>query len=223
MAEYPVVDCPWPDEDDYVAELDVYGAAIDFYRSSSDPGNAMRYRLSIGSLAEAGGVCSDFLDMQKEWGNGERDGLKVYAYLDDAFQGPGTTEGLQYFESPLSASVHIQYRVGEWWDYVTTSPPEYYFEGKLPYQDFCLVRVRPHRVAGMVKMEAPPPLAAEYGWPEKYWNGLYLWWDWSWGEGGPYAEHQVPSCLTVLYENLRSPQEAWPDMPLGWSHEDTAR
>lgn len=219
MADYPVVDCPWPDEDDYVVELDVYGAVIDFYRFEGDPRALVRYLLYFYGFAETGGVCSEYQEIQDEWEDHKQDGIKIFFSMYQVFHGPGTSEGLHYLG--VRDSVGVDTVIDGQWDSHVQPYPTYDFSGRVPYRDFCLVRVRPHRVAGMLKFELPPVLAEEYGWPEQFWNGLYLWWDWSWGEGGPYAEHQYPSCLTVLYENLSSPQEAWPDMPEGWSHEDT--
>lgn len=63
-------------------------------------------------------------------------------------------------------------------------------------------------------------MAVDYGWPEDMLDGVYLWWDWRWGDDGTGAEGESP-CLYVFYDNVE-PLEAWPDMPDGWSHEDTA-
>ncbi len=216
MEDYPVVDCPWPDEDDLVIQVVTYDAVMDFL----DDGLIFdMHGYSFGD-----GDCSQRSELTDAFYDGTVGLMFDITYMDvdftpDSAPGliaePNTFTGLGY-----ALSAWMLYSNGSLTSgYPSTVLPVYNYDGEDPYSDFCLVRVRPHRIAGMYRVEAPPYHLQEHDWPEELWNGVYVWWDIRWGEH--INQGSGLSCMHVFYEGDADPNDVWPEMPLGWTVEDS--
>ena len=215
MSSYPVYACPTPDEDDYVVDAPAWSMLVQaFAQTDGGIGMLMSY---TGNTTLT--YCRD-LDNKFEYVNaGRAEGGLVFAgrmWFDDF--SPGSLEGMH------TAPRHSWKLMPQlWWsdDHVgrplmVPQPPAGYPDDN-PYQDLCFVRVRPHRVAAVWRIQAPPEVFQAARWPEELWGGLYVWWDVRWGE---QMAGNGETCFFDHFEGVR-PDQVWPDMPEGWEPEQT--
>ncbi len=225
MSDYPVFDCPWPQEGDVVREIVSWHAATDFFKSDPD-------YTWIGHLFDMHGF--DFGDGDcSKYDNGEwQDAIQVdlqegfhlwLRYWGYSFV-PGTSEGpyIDTARNPfLGVSVyhsdgdHYSWMVGPGGPTGSTGP----YQGVDPYITYCVVRVRPKRIAGAVRIEVPYYRQQDDdGFPADLMDGLYFWWDIKQNEhvhsNATDSNGDPLPCLNDLYEGT-TPEEVWPDMPGG--------
>lgn len=219
MADYPVVDCPWPDEDDLVVELKTYALVSDFYGDG--------HILYIDGWSIGSGDCAEEHEIRADLTSGARDGFHFNVWHELSAFAPGMYEGPLYLPGVSSNSPFAldYWKDGElYWLYMSNSAYPWY-EGGLSYQSHCIVRMRPHRIAGMWRFEAPPADRIQPSdiadWPEELLGGVYVYWD-IWRGKDVNSVYDIP-CMHVFYEHGAIPEEVWPEMPPGWSVEDTVQ
>ncbi|RME20981.1 MAG: hypothetical protein D6798_19185 [Deltaproteobacteria bacterium] len=225
MSDYPVVDCPWPQEGDVVREIVSWHATTLFYKAGPD------YQPSIGHWFDMDGF--DFGDGDcSQYDNGEwqdaiqvdlQEGFHVWVNFWDYNFVPGTSEGVYLDEASLPfLSLAVYHSDGEHYSWlgrpgdpnVTAGP----YQGVDPYVTYCVVRLRPKRIAGAVRIQVPDDRYEDDGFPPDPMDGLYFWWDIK--QNAHYHSNLTDSngdplpCLIDLYDGT-TPEEIWPDMPGG--------
>ena len=218
MSDYPIYACPTPDADDTVINPKLWALKYEGFLGR-DGGPELRLHLSGTTFGvdNCEGL-SGYLDYMKSGVPPHDFDLSVKVWERD-FQ-PGALEGLHTFpRHDWDHRLTIGYSNGEVWRALTLPEAPAGSSGDSPYQDVCFVRVRPHRVVGVWRVQAPAAVFAANRWPEELWGGLYIWWDLAWGQG------QDMNGWTCFYDDYLGiePQQIWPDWPKGWQPEDTVK
>lgn len=229
MADLPTYPCPTPDADDTAIELDSRSLLFQLFNGrDGDPDLLMAYSGVTGRTLEGTEGCQ-FLDDELDWikGGWEEAGSEEFSgrFWERSFA-PGMLEGVHTF--PDSSWDHratigvVRDGVGAvnqrvWRPLLIPKAPRG-SAGDTPYQDVCFVRVRPHRVVGVWRIQAPPKVFAANRWPVDLHGGLFVKWDIRWGIGDNEANWL--GCFFDDYIDV-DPQEIWPGWPDGWEPADT--
>ncbi len=215
MGGYPIWACPEPDDDDYVLQAPAASALLEYYDNGDDGvGLMMSY---TGSSQSEGCAYLDYMIALTLYGEPDHLMFAMQMWTDDFT--PGGLEGMHTFpRHSWKGRSSIGWSDGNTYQPLSVPQPPPGTVGDNPYQDLCLVRVRPYRIEGAWRVHAPPELLAAYRWPEELQGGLFVAFDIRWGE--EWTSTGIMNCFFVQYNTIE-PTQAWPEMPDDWELDDS--
>ncbi|RME20982.1 MAG: hypothetical protein D6798_19190 [Deltaproteobacteria bacterium] len=216
MGGYPIWACPEPDDDDYVLQAPAESALLEYFDNGHD-GVGLRMTYTGSSQSEGCAELEYMIDLAQYGETIDHLMFAMQMWTDDFT--PGGLEGMHSFpRHSWKGRSMIGWSDGNTYQPLMVPQPPAGTTGDNPYQDLCLVRVRPYRIEGAWRVHAPRELLAEYRWPEELQGGLFVAFDIRWGK--ERTSTGLMNCFFVEYNTIE-PTQAWPEMPDDWELDDS--